>query len=153
MKGAAQLRDAENYFRSQIPLTRAMGLRVVIADVSSFAIEAPVALNYNHLHTAFGGSINAVATLAGYGLLWLALREADASVVIRESAIRFFLPVQETIFAICHQPSTAEMARFKETLRTKGKARMELRVRVEEQGTLAAEWTGTFVALQSPLPK
>ncbi|MEY2577213.1 MAG: hypothetical protein QOI49_37, partial [Verrucomicrobiota bacterium] len=44
-----------------------MGVRVVANDESGFVIEAPVAFNSNHLRTAFGGSINAVATLAAYG--------------------------------------------------------------------------------------
>ena len=67
--------EAEQYFHQQIPITRAMGVRVVAHDESQFVVEAPVTLNFNHLGTAFGGSINAVATLAAYGLLWLELRE------------------------------------------------------------------------------
>ena len=56
-----------------------MGVRVVAHDENGFIVEAPVALNSNHLRTAFGGSINAVATLAAYGLLWLELREHGRS--------------------------------------------------------------------------
>ncbi len=65
MSAIDTLREAENYFHDQIPLTRAMGLRVVACDQNQFVVEAPVSLNSNHLQTAFGGSINAVATLAG----------------------------------------------------------------------------------------
>ncbi len=75
------LRQAENFFHEKIPLTRAMDVRVVTDDEHGFAVEAPVGPNRNHLHTAFGGSINAVATLAGYGFLWLQLRD-HAHVVI-----------------------------------------------------------------------
>ena len=143
------LRDAEAYLHAQIPLTRAMGLRVRTANDEEFVVAAPVTLNCNHMQTAFGGSINAVATLAGYGLLWLALRDEDAHVVIRESSIRFVLPICETISAICDQPPEALMKDFKNTLRRYGKARMNLQVRVEEKGKLAAEWQGTFVAVRS----
>ena len=73
------LRATENFFHDKIPLTRAMGIRVVADDRHRFAIEAPVGLNHNHLQTAFGGSINAVATLAGYGFLWLEVRETAFS--------------------------------------------------------------------------
>jgi thioesterase domain-containing protein len=62
-----RLRAAEKFLHEQIPITRAMGLRVVANDGNGFVVEAPVALNSNHLRTAFGGSINAVATLAAYG--------------------------------------------------------------------------------------
>lgn len=140
------LLDAEKYFHEQIPITRAMGVRVVAHDENGFAIEAPVALNSNHLRTAFGGSINAVATLAAYGLLWLELREQDAHVVVAESSIRFLRPVRETIRAICLRPDPKEWAAFRTTFGDKGKARIALRVKVVEAGETAAEFDGIFVA-------
>src|ERR1043166_4799497 len=72
------LREAENFLHEKIPITRAMGIRV-ISSGNEFAIEAPVALNFNHLGTGFGGSINAVATLAGYVFLWIELHEIPRS--------------------------------------------------------------------------
>ena len=141
------IRAAEKFFHERIPLTRAMGLRVVRDQAHGFAIEAPVALNYNHLHTAFGGSINAVATLAGYGFLWLALRDEAVQVVLGASSIRFLQPVRESIRAVCIEPEPGELAVFRERLRDKGKAGITLRVRVEENGILAADFEGEFVAL------
>jgi thioesterase domain-containing protein len=140
------LLETEKYFHEQIPITRAMGVRVVAHDESGFVIEAPVALNSNHLRTAFGGSINAIATLAAYGLLWLELREQDAHVVVAESSIRFLRPVRETIRAICLRPDPEELAAFRTTFVGKGKARLGLRVRVVEEGQTAAEFDGMFVA-------
>ena len=140
------LRAAEQFFHEQIPLTRAMGVRVVSDASAGFAVEAPVALNYNHLHTAFGGSINAIATLAGYGLLWLELRGEAAHLVIAASSIRFLGPVRETIRATCARPTTGEFDDFRVKLREKGKARVTLHVRVEENGAVAAEFEATFVA-------
>jgi thioesterase domain-containing protein len=142
----AALRQAEKYFHDQIPITRAMGVRVVTHDENGFVIEAPVALNSNHLRTAFGGSINAVATLAAYGLLWLELREHDAHVVVAESSIRFLRPVRETIRAICLRPDPTEWTAFQTAFGDKGKARLKLRVNVVEAGQIAAEFEGTFVA-------
>jgi len=138
--------DAEQYFHQQIPITRAMGLRVVAHDESQFVVEAPVALNSNHLGTAFGGSINAVATLAAYGLLWLELREQAAHVVVAESSIRFLRPVRETIRAICLRPDLSEWAAFQTEFAGKGKARLKLRVSVVEGDQPTAEFEGTFVA-------
>ncbi len=143
------LRAAEKFFHERIPLTRAMGLRVVSDQAHGFALEAPVALNYNHLHTAFGGSINAVATLAGYGFLWLALKDEAVHVVVGSSSIRFLQPVRESIRAVCLEPLPSELAVFHERLRDNGKARITLRVRVEEREILAAEFEGVFVALSA----
>ena len=138
--------EAEQYFHQQIPITRAMGVRVVADDENGFVIEAPVSLNSNHLRTAFGGSINAVATLAAYGLLWLELRQPAAHVVVGESSIRFLRPVRETIRAICLRPEPAEWTAFQTRFAEKGKARIKLHVIVTEQGQTAAEFEGIFVA-------
>lgn len=143
-----QLREAEEFFHQKIPLTRAMGVRVVARDEDGFAVEAPVTLNHNHLHTAFGGSINAVATLAGYGLLWFELRDEAAQVVIAQSSIRFLKPVRDSICAVCSRPDPRELASFKSTFRAKGKAKIRLQVRVEEKGSVAAEFEATFLALR-----
>jgi len=100
------LRAAEKFFHEQIPITRAMGLRVVANDERGFTVEAPVALNSNHLRTAFGGSINAVATLAAYGFLWLELKDAAVHVVVAESAIRFLRSAKRFGRFACDPPRT-----------------------------------------------
>jgi thioesterase domain-containing protein len=138
--------DAEQYFHEQIPITRAMGVRVVAHDENQFIVEAPVTLNSNHLGTAFGGSINAVATLAAYGLLWLELREQAAHVIVAESSIRFLRPVRETIRSICLRPDPGKWAAFQARFAEKGKARLKLHVSVVEGDQTAAEFEGMFVA-------
>ena len=42
---AHQLREAEEFLHASIPLTRAMGVRVVADDAREFVVTAPVALN------------------------------------------------------------------------------------------------------------
>jgi thioesterase domain-containing protein len=140
------LRQAEKFLHEQIPITRAMGLRVVANDEAGFTVEAPVALNSNHLKTAFGGSINAVVTLAVYGFLWMELNDAAAHVVVAESSIKFLRPVRETIRATCPRPDPSTLAAFRARFAEKGKARIELRVNVVEAGLTAAEFEGAFVA-------
>ncbi|PZR70998.1 MAG: thioesterase [Chthoniobacterales bacterium] len=146
MTPAPSLFDAEKYFHEQIPITRAMGLRVMAHDENGFVVEAPVALNSNHLQTGFGGSINAVATLAAYGFLWLGLQERNVHVVVAESSIRFLRPVREVIRAICLPPAPEEWAAFHAKFTDQGKARITLRVNVVEAGQVAAEFQGLFVA-------
>jgi thioesterase domain-containing protein len=139
------LRQAEEFFHQQIPITRAMGVRVVAHDKKGFVVEAPIALNSNHLRTAFGGSINAVATLAAYGLLWLELHDPAMHVVVAESSIRYLRPVHETIRAICPRPDRELWKAFRGRLAEKGKAHITLRVNVAEEGQAAAAFEGTFV--------
>jgi thioesterase domain-containing protein len=138
--------EVEKFLHEQIPITRAMGLRVVANDESGFTLEAPVALNSNHLRTAFGGSINAVATLAAYGFLWMELNDAAAHVVVAESSIRFLRPVREIIRATCLRADPGSLATFRNQFSEKRKARINLRVNVTEAGAIAAEFEGRFVA-------
>ncbi len=145
---AKSFQAAEEFLLRKIPLTEAMGIRVHPTNDGTFVIEAPVALNSNHLGTAFGGSINAVATLAGYGLLWMEIGDRSADIVIRESTIRFFQPIRQSIRATCTRPADDEVRLFHQMLSDRGRARLSLRVRVEEEGRLAAELQGTFVALR-----
>jgi len=122
---------------------------VLAHDESQFIVEAPVASNSNHLGTAFGGSINAVATLAAYGLLWLELNEPAVHVVVAESSIRFLRPVGKTIRAICSRPDREVWKAFRARLAGKGKARIILRVNVVEEGQAAAAFEGTFVVREN----
>ena len=140
------LRDAEKFLHEQIPITRAMGVRVIASDENGFTVEAPVALNSNHLRTAFGGSINAVATLAAYGFLWMELNDAAAHVVVAESSIRFLRPVREMIRATCARPDAESLTTFRDNFRVKRKARIRLAVKVTEADETAAEFEGLFVA-------
>ncbi len=145
---AADKLEVERFLHEQIPLTQTMGLRVV-DDPRGFALTAPVALNSNHLRTAFGGSINALALLAGYGALWSLLRDrSDAHVVVQASSIKYLRPVRQEIRAVCLDLTSARSEEFERDLRRGRKARLSLRVVVEEEGETAAEFDGRFVALK-----
>src|SRR5438309_6943455 len=137
----------ESFLSDKIPLATAMGVRVVTLE--PLMLEAPVALNSNHLRTAFGGSINAVATLAAYGLLWVSLNDSAMHVIVVESSIRFLRPVRQTIRGICARPAAEDWRVFREQLDSNGKARIALRVHVTENGETAAQFEGLFAARKS----
>ena len=146
---AGLLSETERFLHEKIPITRAMGVRVEAFDEGQFVLVAPIGKNHNHLHTAFGGSLSAMATLAGYGFLWLELRDPKVHVVIKESAIRFRRPVLGDIRAICRKPDDAVLSSFKSDFARKGKARIALNVEIVEDEIAAVEFQGTFVAVRS----
>lgn len=148
MNGDDLLRETTAYLHTQIPLTRAMGVEVASYDGSELVLTAPLALNHNHLGTAFGGSLNAVATLAGYVLLWLELRDRSAHIVIRESRIQFHRPVKSALRAVCRAPEGTTLDHFRASFERKGKARLELHVEIFAEEELAVAFDGTFVALR-----
>jgi thioesterase domain-containing protein len=142
------IRQTEELLHSKIPITRAMGVRVEDYDGARLILSAPLAANVNHLGTAFGGSLNALAVLSGYGLLWLELQDAECHIVIRDSAISYERPVRGELRAICVRPEAAALAAFKKNFHQKGKARIALTATIEDQGITAVRFQGTFVALR-----
>ncbi len=143
-----QLRALEETLHREIPLTRAMGVTVVRCDGHGLALAAPLAANLNHKRTAFGGSLAALATLAGWGLLQLLLRaHAPATVVIRESEVRYLRPVMQDIEATCALPPAAELARFLRMFERRGMARIELAATIPANGKEAIQFRGAYVAL------
>ncbi|MEN3942750.1 YiiD C-terminal domain-containing protein [Prosthecobacter sp. SYSU 5D2] len=145
---AALLKDTEAFLHQQIPITHAMGVQVHSYDGRHLVITAPLEPNHNHLGTAFGGSLSAIATLAGYTLLWLLLGDRSAHIVIRESSIRYRRPVTGAIRAVCQRPDEATLTTFKTQFEETGKARLRLQVRIEKDGQTCVEFDGEFVALK-----
>ena len=87
--------ETEAFLHAKIPLARAMGVRVERCDSEALVLTAPLEPNHNHLGTAFGGSLAALATLAGYAFLWRELRDPDAHIVIRRSELDYRHPVHD----------------------------------------------------------
>lgn len=146
MKTDSALEEAERFLHRQIPLTRAMQVRVVSYNKEALVLSAPLAPNHNHLGTAFGGSLAALAMLAGYSLLWLELEERAAHVVISKSEMRFLRPVTTELRASCQRPNESRMATFKEEFASQGKARISLEIIIGTKEEPAVIFTGLYVA-------
>ena len=148
MSGAIDLRETELFLHRQIPLTAAMGVGLELDGEGRLVVRAPLEPNHNHLHTAFGGSLSALAMVAGYAFLWLELVERDSHIVIRDGAVSYERPVRGEIRAVCLRPDGEALAAFKAAFAAKGKARIRLEVIVEEAGETAVRFQGTYVALR-----
>lgn len=149
MHSRDELLAIDQFLHRMIPMTEAMGARVESYTSEGIVITAPLEPNHNHLGTAFGGSLSAIATLAGYALIWLELGNQEAHVVIRDSEIRFRRPVRGDIRAVCRQPAESEVERFRSEFQNAGKARITLEVEILEEGGTALHFRGTYVALTS----
>jgi len=142
------LADLERTLHAEIPLTRAMGVTVARFDAAGLTLRAPLEPNINHKSTAFGGSLATLATLAGWGLLQLLLRDQrPVTVVIQESRIQYLRPVAEDLQATCALPRAGELEKFLQRLARKGMARIELEVLIPAGGATAVTFHGLFVAL------
>jgi thioesterase domain-containing protein len=146
---AAEVRAArlERYMQRTIPLVEQMQVRVAAYGSAGLTLTAPLAPNINHEQTAFGGSLASLATLACWGYLWLLLEdEADMHMVVNEAHIRYLKPVTTTLTAECSAPGPEAREKFLETLKRRGKARIELKALMTQSGGVCAEYLGSFVA-------
>jgi len=136
----------EQLLHSEIPISRAMGIRVAGYDGTSLRLDAPLEPNFNHKSTAFGGSLYSLAVLCGWGLLHLKLAEArlHKHIVIQESSIRYLHPVTRRMHAECRLDEE-EYSRFLRTLHKHGRARFALGVTITQDERPAVEFTGRYV--------
>ena len=139
--------ETEAFLHAKIPLARAMGVLVERCDSEALVLTAPLEPNHNHLGTAFGGSLAALATLAGYAFLWRELRDPDAHIVIRRSELDYRHPVTGTLRAVCRRPEEGGLAAFRAAFAKAGKARISLDVTIEEEGRVCLLFRGVFVAM------
>lgn len=135
--------------RQSMPITEALGLRVVDREGTGVILSAPLAPNVNHKGTAFAGSLNAAATLAGWGTIWLVLRDhgVQSHVVIQDSKVHYFRPIRGDFTARCKGPSAAAVERLVKAVMTKGRGRLELDVVIADEGGDAVKFHGRYVAL------
>ena len=132
---------------AEIPITRAIGLCAEGYANGCLMLSAPLKPNINHKDTAFAGSINAVATLAGWSLLWLVLDEASLSgkVVIQDSRIQYLRPITGDFGARCCLPAPERVAQFLTVLRRRKRARIELEAEIWEAQMPAVKFAGRYV--------
>lgn len=142
--------ELEKFLHAKIPLTAAMGIRVIQTGPRQLILEAPLAPNVNHLGSVFGGALHTLPTLACYAALWTLLVEGgvDGHVVVKESHAHYRAPVRGTFRATCARPPASVAATFIDELRRFKKARMDLESVVEGAGGKpAVEFHGSFVAV------
>ena len=135
------------YMHSCIPLVTQMQVKSPLLDESGLSLSAPLAPNINHERTAFGGSLVSLATLACWGYLWLLLEdEPRMHMVVNEANMRYLKPVTGALTARCAAPDAPALRKFLDTLDRRGKARLELKAAITQDGVLCAEYAGSFVA-------
>lgn len=142
--------DLLSLFGEQIPLSKAMGLTIESLHWDRIHLSAPLAPNVNDKGTAFGGSLSAALTLAGWGLLYgrLAHDGIEADLVIHRSEIIYERPVSEDFNIYCDGLASEDWLQFTRQLGRRGRARVVLKSWVSGASHAAAVMTGTFVALK-----
>ena len=130
-----------------IPISRSFGLVIDSYEQGRLILKAPLAPNINDKGTVFAGTLNAVAILAGWGMLWLTLQEHNmlGTIIIQDSTIQYFKPVAGDFSASCRTLGPDQLERLLMMLARKGRARVELAVEICEAGSAAVAFTGRYV--------
>jgi thioesterase domain-containing protein len=149
--GALTAQDLENYLHTRIPVSAAMGVRVLTVTADRVELRAPLAPNVNHRETVFGGSAAAVATLAAWSLLHVRMRLIDpqARLVIQRNTMSYEQPITGDFAAVCEAPEGSAWARFVSTLRRYGRARIGLVATLIQGDRRVGRLEGDFAAVSS----
>jgi thioesterase domain-containing protein len=142
--------ELQGKLEREIPMCAQMGIRVAANGADGLVMRLPLDRNRNHQQTAFAGSLNALCTVAGWGSVYLLLRELNrrGSIVIRRSSIKYQEPVNSSeIYARCIPVSAEARQYFLEMLDDKGQAKLDLIVEVAGADGPAVSFHGSYVVL------
>lgn len=132
-----------------MPPVAAMRPEIAGADAGSLRLRAPLAAHVNDKGCAFGGSLVSLMTLAGWGVVTLALERADlqAEVFVASSEVRYRAPLFADLEAIA-EANEAELAAFVEAFRANGRASIDIEARVPlPDGGRACDMRSRYVAV------
>ena len=141
----------ERQLLADIPLARAMQLRIGAWDGDSLRMNAPLLPNVNDKGCAFGGSLVSVMTLACWSLVRLAVEQAgeDCDIYVQDSSVRYLAPVWSDFSADTRLAPDQSWQGFFTTLNARGKARLSALCEIRlDDGVIASTLEARFVALR-----
>jgi thioesterase domain-containing protein len=140
----------ERQLLADIPLARAMQLRIDGWDGDCLSLAAPLAPNINDKGCAFGGSLASLMTLAGWGLIVLQLRARGlrCDVYVQDSAIRYLAPIWTDFVTQARLAEGESWDAFFAMLDQRGRGRLRTICRVASaDGADAVTFEARFVAM------
>lgn len=139
-------KELQNTWHETIPISEQMGISLY--QYSGKTLEARASLNKNiNLHgTMFAGSIYSLATLTGWGMIFLQLKEKqlEGEIVLGDGQIHYHKPVTAQPRAICNIETLSGKFRYLERGR---RCRLELQVNIKDADVAVAEFKGTYWVL------
>ncbi len=147
------LEELECLIVEKMPITQHLEFSLVADEEGRVRASAPLQPNTNHMGSAFGGSLSMLATVTGWAMMHQVVEEAvedvkrRVEVMIQESDIEYLRPVYENISVICERPDEDALERFQQMLDRWGRARLDLKCKIDAAGERAVTFIGRYVAL------
>ncbi|GLO59551.1 GNAT family N-acetyltransferase [Vibrio sp. MACH09] len=138
--------ELQERWEQQIPISDKMGIKINQYTGYQFECSAQLNPNLNPRNSMFAGSAFTLATLTGWGMTWLLMRERNlnADIVLADSKIRYRFPVEETPIATT---SLDGISGDLDRLKNGRKARVIINVTIYSGDIAAVEFIGTYVLL------
>lgn len=133
-----------------MPPVAALRIEIEGFDGERLRLRAPLAINLNDKGSAFGGSLAALMTVAGWALLTLHLQQRgiEAEVYVADSSVRYLAPLRADLAASAWLAEGADWESFVRTLGARGKARLNLQAQVDlPEGGVASAMQARFAAI------
>lgn len=141
--------EIQSYLHEHIPLSKAMDVQVIEADLNNVKLFAPIGPNINHRETVFGGSASTLAILSAWTLLYIRLNAAgiNSRVVIHKNTMSYDKPILSDFFAICGFNDADTWSKFIAILHRKKLSRIEMKSSLLCDSEIVGRFVGKFVAL------
>ncbi len=127
-----------------IPVSKAMNLAICFYDGTTIISHCDLEFNKNIHNTMFAGSINTLATLNGWGWIYLYLAEQKlkGNIVLADATIKYLAPINGVVAARSGKAFTQIKSN---TSKSNNKMRFSLSVEVLSGEHVAALFTGNYV--------
>jgi len=129
-----------------IPLSEKMGVRIQQYTGQKFITTMPETGNQNPHNTLFAGSLFSLATLTGWGLIWLMLRERHlgGTIILADAHIRYSQPISGRPSAVADLGS---LSGDLDRLARGRKSRVQLQVELFGDDKAGAIFEGIYIVL------
>lgn len=142
--------EFQQFLYEQIPITEKMGIEVLEFKHYNVRMLARLELNLNHKCTAFGGSINSLMTLCGWGVIFANVKEfaPNAHIVIQKSNIEYLFPIERDFIAECKIEKREDLEKLMPTFNKFGRARLKLNVYCRDEDKVLSKFEGQYVVFK-----
>lgn len=136
----------QSTWHKTIPMSKAMNLAIGFYDQQTFVTTCDENFNKNLHNTMFAGSIYTLATLTGWGWVYLLIQQKnlDGNIVLADAKIRYHSPVEGISFA---KTGLLLSSGSVDDLDNSNKVKLQVEVQVMSGEKVAATFKGLYFVL------
>lgn len=142
------IKKLEALIHKKIPMTKLMKIQLKELNNDYLHTTVPLKININDKNTAFGGSINSLATISGWCLCNLLFNKSlseNINILIIKNESTFVAPITKDLNCFTELPNEKEIEVLLNKLQTKGKGSLKLHIKILEDEKLCFTFDGTYV--------